>query len=114
MEFIAGDWKVTIEGAEKMPMRAWHELYEGVEICGPLLARLVKSHNLKDWNDLPVTFLEQRTTREKPGPPNKDGTPGKPTTVEDVLITNVSGEQLKWLRQCVQEAAKNELLDPEA
>jgi hypothetical protein len=95
MEFKRDGWQVTIEGAADMPIRAMYDLYEGVDKSGPILARVVKSHNLTDWDGQPVTFVETRVG-------------------DAVLPTNVSPAQLKWLRECVQDAGRNELLDPEA
>jgi hypothetical protein len=78
---------VVISGAADIPMSALLELYGGFEGAAKVLRRLVKEQNLVDW----------------------DGNPVDPET-----YGNVSPRQLQWLRQCVEDAARNELLDPEA
>lgn len=87
MKFEKDTWRCEIAGAADMPMRAMYEMYDGFEKAAPVLARVVKSHNLTDWDGQPVDLAQPRSA---------------------------SPRQLQWLRECVEQAARDELVDPEA
>ena len=86
--YTKGDEWVEIDGARHMPMSAFHNIYEGLATSAPIINRVLKAHNLVDWDGEPVDMTAP--------------------------LANVSAEQLTFIRDSIRNAITDEALDPEA
>jgi hypothetical protein len=104
-----GEW-IEVAGTRKMPMSAFHDLYGNVTKCVPIMRRLLKDHNLVDWDGVSVDFA--RTRREVEITEDADG--DKQEIIRVISDANVSPDQLDFIRASILDAIRAEAIVPEA
>lgn len=101
-------WWLEIQGAPDMPQSALFDLYAALTVSGPVMARLIKGHNLTDWDGVPVDFAPP----QPPPPPPVEG--AEAPVPPPAKVSNISRRQLKFVRDSIIAAVNDEELDPEA